>query len=179
MVHILQSNLIDKDDIPWDDIDKEIRSFIRELNKFPFCATTSCCQGHPHEWYLGPLNEKINHYKWIADCYISLQVYDEIPFLQLIEKLQRDFYYKVGRVLLVHKHIDFDRPECMDTNPKTEWRISFYGGGDKKEEIDKILDKGRKLLLKRIRAFRKTYDRKRKELIDWQEYIKDRPDPII
>lgn len=140
-----------KTSIPYDKIDKGILKTIRLLNKFPFCITTSCCQGHP---------ESLSSNDWVVDSYITLEVTDEAKFLEMFQEICFEFEKVTEHRLNLNKSYFFN----INGNVGREyhWRVAFWFGFESKEVIEKNLLKCRNCLERLLHE----YQERHKDVLD-------------
>jgi len=132
-----------KASIPYDKIDRGIRKTIQLLNKFPFCLTTNCCQGHATH---------VGGDSYTANYYITLEVTNEGKFLAMLSGITPEFEKITELVLLVSKEYYFDDDANLN---QYHWRLSFYWGRESQEEVEKGMLRGRKCLERLIQEYQK------------------------
>jgi len=136
----MKSLQLRKNKIPYEQIDKGYRKIIELLNKFPFCLTTSCCQGHSN--YIGGGI-------WAANAYITLEVEDEKPFLDLFSKIAPDFQKITGLQLHISKQYYFEEGNIQHYI----WRLSYWETDKDPKVLEEWFRKGRKCLERLIQEY--------------------------
>jgi len=140
--------VVNKEKIPYDEIDPEMIQIIKEINSLSFCATTSCCQGHPIKMF-----DKGDDFKYTADLYIMFEVYDELKFLKFLEAIQKGFYKAVNWWMTIIKEYRFDPVPSYNT-PSAIWRINVSLASNSPIEIERTLKRTRQWFINSIKKFK-------------------------
>ena len=140
-----------KAEIDYTKIDRNIRTVVRLLNKFPFLITTSCCEGHP---------SAIGFDHFVAEGYVTMDIFDEKKFIEVMKEITSPFLKKTGLPLNLTKHYIFGEEGRMDGD--SHYRLAYYFGFESVEEGKKALRKCQQCL----RTLLLDYQRRHKDVLD-------------
>lgn len=86
---------------------------------------------------------------WVANCYITLEVEEEQPFLKLFSKIAPDFEQTTGLSLNISKQYYFEEGNIQHYL----WRLSFWETDKDPKVLEEWFREGRKCLERLIQEY--------------------------